>query len=77
MTFEEREKIRLEKLHERFKFESTRMRGYELIYPSNNKIKNTQYEKLLQKSNDIWDEFTTGKLKHKQRLNEVMTKKVA
>jgi len=47
MTFEEREKIRLEKLHERFKFESTRMRGYELIYPSNNKIKNAQYEKLL------------------------------
>jgi len=41
------------------------MRGYELIYPSNNKEKNTIFEKLLQKSNDIWDEFTTGKQKHK------------
>lgn len=41
------------------------MRGYELIYPSADKVKNQMYEKLLQKSNDIWDEFTTGKFKHK------------
>lgn len=51
------------------------MTGYELIYPSNRKDKNALYEKLLQKANYIWDEFTTGKNKHKQRLNEV--KKVA
>jgi len=51
------------------------MTGYELIYPSNRKDKNAIYEKLLQKANYIWDEFTTGKNKHRQRLNEV--KKVA
>jgi len=39
------------------------MRGYELIYPSSDKAKNQIYEKLLQKSNDIFDEFTTGKNK--------------
>ena len=30
---EERERLRATKLQERFKYESTRMRGYELIYP--------------------------------------------
>lgn len=57
---------------ERFKHESTNMRGYELIYPSNDKVKNSTYEKLLQKSNEIFDEFTTGKnQKQKQKLNEL------
>lgn len=41
------------------------MRGYELIYPSSDKTKNAMYDKLIAKSNDIWDEFTTGKHKHK------------
>jgi hypothetical protein len=41
------------------------MSGYELIYPSCNKQKNVIYEKLLKKSNDIWDDFTTGKKKLK------------
>ena len=47
------------------------MRGYELIYPSFDKPRNANYEKLITKSNEIWDEFTTGKAKHKQRLNEI------
>ena len=33
------------------------------------------YDAMLKKSNDIWDEFTTGKHKHKQRLNEAQHKK--
>jgi len=37
------------------------MRGYELIYPCKDKLLLDKYEKLLQKSNDIFDEFTTGK----------------
>ena len=47
------------------------MRGYELIHPVADTVKNQLYEKLLHKSNDIWDEFTTGKLRHKQRVIEV------
>lgn len=48
------------------------MRGYELIYPCSNKVKLDKYEKLLQRSNDIFDEFTTGKgTKLKQRLADL------
>jgi putative sterol carrier protein len=71
MMPEEKERIRKEKLAERFKFESTRMRGYELIFPSSDKPRNANYERLVAKSNEIWDEFTTGKAKHKQRINDI------
>jgi hypothetical protein len=37
------------------------MRGYELIYPCSDKVKLERYEKLLQISNNIFDDFTTGK----------------
>jgi tubulin polyglutamylase TTLL6/13 len=47
MTNFEREKAKQEALLIRFKHESTRMRGYELIFPSNDKVKNSLYEKLL------------------------------
>ena len=69
MTNEERDKLKQEKLQERFKFESTRMRGYELIYPSSDPEKNAMYDKMITKANDIWDEFTTGK-RHKQRHDQ-------
>lgn len=52
------------------------MRGYELIYPSSDKQRNQKYELQIQKANEIWDEFTTGKGKRKQQLNEVIAKKV-
>jgi hypothetical protein len=42
------------------------MRGYELIYPSSSENKNSLFEKLLAKSNEIWDDFTTGKIKNKK-----------
>jgi len=44
MTPEEREVKKQELLQKRFKFESTRMRGYELIYPSSDKQRNLKYE---------------------------------
>ncbi len=40
----EREKLRLEKQTERYKFESTRMAGYELIFPTGDRAKNSNYE---------------------------------
>lgn len=40
---EQREKLRQEKLLERFQFESTRMRGFELIYPSSDSARNQVY----------------------------------
>lgn len=48
-------------LNKRYKYESTRMGGYELIYPSSSDELNQVYEMLINKANDIWDEFTTGK----------------
>jgi CRISPR/Cas system-associated endoribonuclease Cas2 len=36
LSTEERDKIRAEKLKERFEFEKDRMGGYELIFPSKN-----------------------------------------
>jgi len=37
--------------------------GYELIYPPAEEEKEEEYEGMLTKANDIWDEFTTGKKK--------------
>jgi hypothetical protein len=42
--------------------------NYELIFPPLfDEEKNKKYEILLQKANDIWDEFTTG-AKGRKRL---------
>lgn len=58
---EDREKLRQEKLQERFNFEKGREGGYELIFPcQNDEKKNSLYQGFLQKANDLWDEFTTG-----------------
>lgn len=57
---EDREKLRQEKLKERFSYEETRMGGYELIYPSRDETRNKEYEAFIQKANDLWDDFTTG-----------------
>lgn len=57
---EEREKLRQEKLAERYEFEKTRMGGYELIFPCQDEEKNKKYEEFIQKANFLWDEFTTG-----------------
>lgn len=47
LSNEDKAKMRKQLLMERFKHESSNMRGYELIYPSNDKVKNSNYEKLL------------------------------
>jgi len=61
LTPEEREKLRMEKLSERFKFESSWMAGYELIYPTSDKVRNQHYEVLLKKSNEIYDDYNIGR----------------
>ena len=60
MTNEERDKLKQEKLQERFKFESTRMRGYELIYPSSDPEKNAMYDKMITKANDTNNAMTSN-----------------
>ena len=44
MTGQSREALRQERLAERFKFEASRMNGYELIYPTTDQEKTTKYE---------------------------------
>lgn len=66
---EDKEKLRQEKLKERFLFEKDKIGGYELIYPCNNEDRNKEYESFIQKANDLWDDFTTGG-KSKKQLNE-------
>ena len=39
--------------------------GYELIYPPKEEEMEEEYEAMLKKANDMWDEFTTGKSKKK------------
>ena len=69
MSAEEREALREERLQERFIYERMKLNegsGYELIYPPlGDEEKEEQYEGMLKKANDIWDEFTTGKNKKK------------
>jgi len=44
---EDREKMRQEKLKERFAFEEQRMGGFDLIYPSKDEDQNRQYEMFI------------------------------
>jgi len=44
---EDREKLRQEKLKERYKFEKDRMGGYELIFPSSDENRNKDYESFI------------------------------
>ena len=68
MGAEERERAREEKLQERFLYERMKLNegsGYELIYPPKEEEMEEEYEAMLKKANDMWDEFTTGKSKKK------------
>ena len=60
MDPEAKEKLRQKKLEDRFKFESDRMGGYEMIYPCQDADRNTTYEGFIKKQQELWDEFTTG-----------------
>ena len=64
---EDREKLRQERLKERFEYEEDKMGGYELIYPCKDEEKNKQYEAFIKKANDLWDDFTTGGKSKKQK----------
>jgi len=44
---EDREKLRQEKLKERYEFEKDRMGGYELIFPSSDENRNKDYESFI------------------------------
>jgi len=49
--------------------------GYELIYPPKEEEMEEEYEAMLKKANDMWDEFTTGKSKKKQEDAKMLDKK--
>lgn len=50
--------------------------GFELIYPPlGEEEKEEQYEAMIKKANDIWDEFTTGKSKKKVDEQKVEKRK--
>ena len=85
----DRQRIKEERLRERFEFENFEVRadstnGYELIFPVlHDDEKNELYEHYIKSANDIWDEFTTGKNSLKTRkkfepqTNEIMKKEKA
>jgi hypothetical protein len=63
-------------LKERFEYEAGRTGGYELIYPIPGQSpeileKNKLYESFIQKANDLWDEFTTGRKAGKGTKDDV------
>ena len=58
---EDREKIRAQRIKERYEFEKDRTGGYELIFPSDDAEQNKLYESFVIKANELWDDFTTGK----------------
>jgi hypothetical protein len=62
INLEDKEKLRLIKLKERYEFERGREGGYELIFPNEkNEEINKLYEHFIVKANELWDDFTTGK----------------
>lgn len=57
---ESKQQIKRKALLQRFKFEETRYGGWKRIYPCEDISRNTVYEGLICKANNLWDEFTTG-----------------
>ena len=55
--------LRAQKLKERFEHEDKNRGGFELIFPSQDPERNEMYEKFIKRANELWDEFTTGKVK--------------
>ena len=63
--------MRQEKLQQRFKYEGKRKGEWELIFPSQEESRNEEYDTMIKKANEIWDEFTTGKgTKFAERRNQ-------
>mmetsp|Transcript_39798 Transcript_39798/g.60989 ORF Transcript_39798/g.60989 Transcript_39798/m.60989 type:complete len:125 (+) Transcript_39798:1567-1941(+) len=66
MDHDTRQKLKDQKLDERFQFEMQQMRSgsgnnFEIIFPSlYDEEQNKKYEVYIKRANDIWDEFTTG-----------------
>lgn len=55
--------LRAQKLKERFEHEDKNRGGFELIFPAQDADRNEMYEKFIKRANELWDEFTTGKVK--------------
>ena len=45
------------------------MKGYELIYPCPDKVMNDKYDEMINKSQELWDEFYVGKNRRKEQHN--------
>ena len=61
LDVDQRKQMRDKALAQRFKFEETRMGGWDMIFPCKDAARNTVYEGFIRKANELWDEFTTGK----------------
>ena len=61
MEPEEKARVRAEMLRVRFAFEEKRKGQWELIYPWPEESRNEVYSGFIEKAQEIWDEFTTGK----------------
>ena len=74
VNIEDKEKLRQARLKERYDFERGRTGGYELIFPNEKDEEvNKKYEQFVVKANELWDDFTTGKVK-KQPNEGLMSK---
>jgi VanZ family protein len=74
LSHQQREQLKQQRLQERFFYESTKIKGYELIYPSADQAKNDKYNELIRKSQDLWDDFYVGKNRKKEQINLSMKK---
>lgn len=55
--------LKQQMISDRLLYESSRMGGYKLIFPSQNQQVQTQYQTMLAKSQELWNEFFIGKNK--------------
>ena len=61
MDPEEKALLKAEMLKIRFAYEEKRKGQWELIYPWPEETRNQVYSDFIEKAQEIWDEFTTGK----------------
>lgn len=62
----EKNQLKAERIEEKINYERAQLQnsGYEMIFPQiYDEEKHKEYETILKKAQELWDDFTTGKNK--------------
>mmetsp|Transcript_4609 Transcript_4609/g.5679 ORF Transcript_4609/g.5679 Transcript_4609/m.5679 type:complete len:122 (-) Transcript_4609:1930-2295(-) len=76
LTQEEKDERLSEVARERDEFEKANLGKFKMIYPCEDQDKMAKYESLLQASHECWEDFTTGRRRRQNAINQAQNSAV-